>query len=303
MEANRHIFLGFVPYALVHPLFFRLRGISGFFSRLFPDLDSTLTKARMDFTVEDYVSYSLINYFCYAVVFGGLLAFIGFNSRNPLFSGDVVRSSLIGFVGFFTLLAMLVVLMSLMPKMQAKRISKNTDKMLLYAMKDLLLQVSSGTSLYASMVVIAESNYGEVSRFFDRAVRKINVGLPMKDVLESMIAQTDSEYMKRALWQMITSLRAGADLRRTLGSVIEELNNDQKNQIMSYSRESNLWSLFYMLFAVAIPTIGSTMLVILSTFAGFGLSRVSFIVFIVVCFFIQILLVMFVKTRRPVVQF
>ena len=64
-----------------------------------------------------------------------------------------------------------------------------------------------------------------------------------------------------------------------------------------------MWSLIYMLFAVAIPTIGSVMLVILSSFAGMGLGKPFFIVFICICFFIQFVLVGFIKTRRPVVQF
>ena len=88
-----------------------------------------------------------------------------------------------------------------------------------------------------------------------------------------------------------------------LQAIISDLDTEQKSKIMSYSRELNLWSLVYMLFAVAIPTIGSTMLVILSTFAGFGISQQIFITFLVICFFIQFFLMNFVKVRRPIVQF
>jgi len=81
------------------------------------------------------------------------------------------------------------------------------------------------------------------------------------------------------------------------------LNDAQKGKIMNYARELNLWSLIYMMFAVAIPTIGSTMMVILSTFAGFGVSKQMFVSFIALCFAIQFIMVNFVKARRPVVQF
>jgi len=301
---NTHrIFLGFFPYGLAHPFFFRLRGLTSHLVRFFPDLGKNLKKTGLDFTPEDYFAYGLISYIWFALIFGGLMTFVGFNSPNPVLQGSLEKSILIGALSGFALLFMFIILMVMMPRIQAKSKAKEIDKTLLYAMKDLLLQVNAGGTLYSAMVSIAESGYGEVSNVFDKAVRDINVGRPMKDVLEELINTTDSEYLRRSLWQMIASLRAGADLRRTLGGVIEELNDEQKSQIMSYSRELNLWSLFYMMFAVAIPTIGSTMLVILSTFAGFGVTRGTFIFFIIVCFFVQVALIMFVKTRRPVVQF
>ena len=44
----------------------------------------------------------------------------------------------------------------------------------------------------------------------------------------------------------------------------------------------------------------SAMMVILSSFAGFGITKGFFIVFIIICFIIQIILIGFIKTRRPV---
>tara|TARA_Y100000310_G_scaffold343799_1_gene453092 strand:- start:4018 stop:4275 length:258 start_codon:yes stop_codon:yes gene_type:complete len=82
--------------------------------------------------------------------------------------------------------------------------------------------------------------------------------------------------------------------------LIDDLTLDQRNRIKKYAAELNLWSLLYLLFAVAVPTIGATMLVILSSFAGFGVTQGFFIIFISICFIIQLILIGFVKTRRPV---
>lgn len=76
---------------------------------------------------------------------------------------------------------------------------------------------------------------------------------------------------------MINSIKSGSNIKKTLKSITKELSSEQRTKIANYSRELNLWSLIYMLFAVAVPSIGSTMLVILSSFAGFGIDRPMFI--------------------------
>jgi hypothetical protein len=44
-------------------------------------------------------------------------------------------------------------------------------------------------------------------------------------------------------------------------------------------------------------------LVVLSAFANFGISQTVFVGFVIVCVFVQIVLIQFVKSRRPNVQF
>ena len=91
-------------------------------------------------------------------------------------------------------------------------------------------------------------------------------------------------------------------MKSSLQVIITELVKDQRARIEIYAKELNLWSLIYMMFAVAIPSISATMLVILSSFAGFGVTRASFIGFLGITVFIQIALIGLIKTRRPVVS-
>jgi len=153
------------------------------------------------------------------------------------------------------------------------------------------------------MISISKSSYGEVSEEFDKAVKKINLGMPVDKALEIIATESRSEYLRRTMWQILNTVRAGASIEGALRSIISSLLTDQRAKIRDYAHELNLWSLIYMLFAVAIPSIGITMLIILSSFAGMNITTSTLISFIVLSFVVQFVLIGFVKSRRPVIEF
>ncbi|MFW5746189.1 MAG: type II secretion system F family protein [Nanoarchaeota archaeon] len=298
LEQNTHVFLGVLPYPFVRPFFRRFRGINSMILRFMPSIREAIRKSDVDLLPEDYITSGSLSYLLLATLFSAFIIWIALVSKRPQVTA--IRMGLGAGLGIYFLL-MLVLLR--MPAIQARTKAEECDKYLLYALKDVVLQISSGRTLYETIRDIGNAGYSSVSEEFARTARKIESGVPLREALEGMANSTDSAYLRKASLQMINSLRAGADLRSTLDSIILELNEAQKSKIMNYARELNLWSLVYMMFAVAIPTIGSTMMVILSTFAGFGVSRQLFLMFIGICFVIQFTLMNFVKARRPVVQF
>lgn len=298
IEKNYHVFLGIIPYNFVKHLFRPLKGVSSLIIHFFSDLPRNLKKTDIDLDPEDYITTGLVSYTFFGVVFGVLIWWLATMRDRP-----DPQPLVFGLLAGFVIILLFLILLVRMPSIQSKTRADDCDQYLLYALKDVVLQLSSGGTLFSALREVAKSGYGEVSKEFDIVVRKVGVGLPMRRALEEMTLRNDSDYLKKTAWQMINNIRAGADLQVTLGSIIKDLDNTQKTKIMNYARELNLWSLVYMMFAVAIPTIGSTMLVILSTFAGFGVTKATFISFVVLCFIVQFIMMNFVKARRPVVQF
>jgi pilus assembly protein TadC len=188
------------------------------------------------------------------------------------------------------------------PCILAGKKAEQVDKNLVFALKDVSLQVSSGVSLYNALINISKSGYGEVSKEFEKAAKSVNAGVPMNKALEKMAVESKSEYLRKTVWQLVNTLKAGASLKGALQAITRDLTSDQRNKISSYAKELNLWSLVYMLFAVAIPTIGSTMMIILSSFSGIGITKGVFIAFLAFTVIIQYILIGFVKTRRPIVN-
>ena len=281
--------------SVVRPFF----GIGKFLSKLHSGLSFDLKESDLDFKVEHYAGAAFFNSFIYFLIFFILIFLLSFRIAGR----ELIQSLVFGLaIGLGLALLFFIVLLRY-PKILAGKKAEEVDKTLLYALKDLLLQVSSGVSLYNSFVNIANAKYGLVSKEFKIAAQEINTGIPMGKALENMAIRTKSAYLRRSLWQLVNTLKAGASLKGSLKTIIDDLTRDQRSKIKDYARELNLWALIYMLFAVAIPTLGVTMLVVLSGFAGFGVNAGTFFFLVIVAIFVQIVIIGFIKTRRPVVQF
>jgi pilus assembly protein TadC len=275
-----------------------LYGLGAILAKLSPSLERDLNQADMKVEVEGFMVAVLINALLFAVILGGLFIFLLFDQGRTVL--EAIQTGLLIALGLFVLFGGVLLRY---PKVNAGKKAEQIDRLLLFALKDIYLQVSSGVSLYIAFVTVANAGYGTVSKEFKKVVNDMNRGITMADALNKMAEKSKSDYLKRTLWQIINTLKAGASVKGALKTIIRELTSAQERKIKDYAKELNLWSLIYMLFAVAIPTIGATMLVILSGFAGFKITPVSFVSFIGITMFFQLALIGFIKTRRPVVQF
>ncbi len=267
-------------------------------SQFIPGLKYDLVKANYDVTASEYVSYS----FVHAKIFAILSFLLLFPLSILVAERTFLASFQIGFIASLAVFVLFFIALLKYPTISAGKISEQIDKNLVYGLKDLLLQVSSGITLDQAIANVADADYGQISQEFDKITRDIKTGTPMIKALEKMALTTKSQFLKRTVWQMVNSIRAGTNVKGALKTVIQELITEQQNSIKNYAKELNLWTLMYMLFAVAIPSIGGTLLIVLSSFAGAGLSKASFILFLLMGFIIQIGLIEFIKSRRPVIN-
>jgi len=297
-KKETHVFLSLIPPNLIINLARRLNLVHKFFKIFNPELDQDLKDINHVYSSEEYIGVGVVSYNLLGLILGFLIYWLATQKERPLniaiLSGVGVWFVIIFFLGYFLVK---------LPKSNLKAKSVSIDGSLNFALKELLLQNKSGSSLFEGLVSIANSNYGDLSDEFDILVRRVNAGVPLEQALENMVSKARSSYFKKAIWQLINSVKTGSDLDSTILPIIEEIDAFQKTQIQNYSRELNLWSLVYMMFSVAIPTIGSTMLVVLSVFANMGVSQTFFIGFAFSCMFIQIILIFLVKSRRPNISF
>lgn len=274
-------------------------GVSHNFAKKFPEMKVDLQASGLEMQDFEYIAMVIVNILFMFFLFFFLLFVLNYQVQfKPL--ADSLRESLLYSFGIGLLIAYALVRY---PKIIAGKKAEQIDKNLVYALKDLLLQISSDVSLYNGFVNVSKAGYGLVSDEFEKVAQAINTGTPMDVALERLAVNTESEYLKRTTWQLINTIKAGASLKGALRAIVKDLTMEQRSKIRDYAHELNLWSLIYMMFAVAVPTLGAVMLVILSSFGGMGVTQGMFIAFLVLCFLIQIVLIGFIKARRPVVQF
>ncbi|MBD3388467.1 MAG: hypothetical protein GF416_05295 [Candidatus Altiarchaeales archaeon] len=274
----------------------RLEDFGIFLTEFMPELKSDIVYSSIDMTAEEYMVSSVAS----ALLLGALMFTFTYipvsvlelaPGNEMLFSG--VPALVVMGLDFFVLLRY--------PKILSFKRAELVDRDLVYALKDLLLNISAGLSLFESIKKISDADYGFVSRDMKTVVENTKQGMPLDDALEDLALKTSSEHMRNALWQTINAVKAGASVKDALAGIIDALMREQKRKIMNYIQELNVLSMIYMLFAVAVPTIITTVLVVLTSLMGTGVDENIYMFVIGICILVQIFLVGFIKSRRPVV--
>ena len=130
------------------------------------------------------------------------------------------------------------------PKIASKQLAGLIEQDLLFALRTMLIQISSGTSLFETIKSISKSNYGQVSKEFELVVKDINSGMSETKALERLAFKTKSEVLKKTIWQIITTLKSGGSLTNALHAQVDSFVEQQRESIKRYSAELNLWTLF-----------------------------------------------------------
>lgn len=292
----------------------RFRGFGDRFSILFAGLEYDLKLSESELSEGEYIVASALNAFLWmllmllltvALFFArGMLTLAeiqaGFSSPEALAAFALHNMPL-----FAPPLATFVLMFFFFiryPRIVAGKIVEAIDKDLVYALRDLMLQINSGVSLYDAMRNVSRSGYGKVSEEFAKVVQDISTGEAQDVALEKMALRTQSEFLRRTIWQLVTALKAGASLQGALNSILQTLRRYQSQNVKAYTQELNLWILVYIFVSVAIPSLFITLLVILSTFGGVGVNESFIIMLVIGCFIGEFVLMEYIKIRRPVLR-
>jgi len=261
----------------------------------YPNVRYDLRNIGVDFPAEHYCSAAFLSALIWAIV---VLSFLGiFLSAIPTIP-MALKIALPLFVGFLAMLISAVFYL-FYPKMMGKSIGTTIDRELIFAMRDMLIQISSGIPLFTVIENLGTSNYGYVSMEFKRVATSVKGGNSLLNELELMAIRTQSEYLKKISWQLVTAIRSGANLTSTLKSVVKVLVDYQFSISKSFNAELNFIILIFMLVSAVLPTIGTTVLVIFSVFGMFGISSEVLAAVVAVSFFVQAGIVAYVYTKRP----
>jgi len=176
--------------------------------------------------------------------------------------------------------------------------AKAIDKDVLFAGRFLLIKLNSGKPLINALIEASES-YGVANAYFKEIVRSIELGTPLEKSLEVASDDCPSKRMKRILFQMNNALKIGIDVTKNLEAELEEIAYEQLIEIQKYGRKLNSLTLFYMLFAVVVPSLGMTMFMVVAGLVSLTITPSTFFVFIFFLLIIELMFVTLFKSIRP----
>jgi len=152
-------------------------------------------------------------------------------------------------------------------------------------------------------MVNASKNFEVIGKYFREITDKVDLGTSIEDALNEAVEFIPSNDFRKILWQMINSIRTGSDISKSLYSAMEQITKDQVNEVNKYGKKLNPLAMFYMIIAVILPTLGVTMLIILSSFIQFELSLTILIALACFLGFVQFMFISVVKLSRPPIEF
>ena len=256
-----------------------------------PELNVKLKQAGMDDSVEIFIKKSLLG-----------ATYLGLGLTLTLFLFFAKQIGIGGAILLFPVLY--VVALTYLLRIPDARIIKREQEInreILFAGRFLIIELQSGVALYDSLKN-ASKHYKALGESLREIINKIDMGTPIEDAINESIEHVPSKNFRRMLYQIINSLRTGANIGDALISVVEQITRDQIIEISKYGRKLNPIAMFYMMVAVIIPSLGITMLVVLSTLMGLALNLGVLLGIAAGIGAIQFVFLMIIKNSRPAVE-
>jgi flagellar protein FlaJ len=262
---------------------------------LFPHLDWNLKRSGYTIDSSQYLSVLL---YMSALVFTMFALLV----TAPIMLTKGIQASYPAIILTIGATMLSLVYMLLIPSVKMSRRAILIDMDLEYMLKDMQIQLSAGVPLFDTLVNVARGEYGECSRICEGIIQEVEQGKAMTDVLDDVGMWSPSEYFRKTLWQIVNALKSGSDVSQALDVISNDIRMEKENKIKEYGKELNLYGLIYLMLAVIIPSMGVTLLVILSSFMGKGIISESIFYLILLGLAVfQFMFILFVRSKRPTI--
>jgi archaeal flagellar protein FlaJ len=261
--------------------------LSKIVARNFPDLRMKLAQARIHETPEEYVKKTF-----------AISMLLAFGLTIILFSFTKKPGLLLGFPFIYALS-----FFYLIHRADAKiaRIQKEISKEIVFAGRFLIIEIESGVPMYRSFQNMGR-NYETIGKYFNEVVQRVDLGTSMEESLNEAVQLAPSNDLRRLFWQILNSLKTGSEVGPALNNVVDQIVREQQIAVKEYGRKLNPMAMFYMMIAIIIPSLGTIMLLVLSTFLGIQMGLLLFSIIVGVNILIQLMFLIMIKAQRPPVD-
>jgi pilus assembly protein TadC len=295
MQIKRIPFM-LIPLSSAQGIGSRFRGVGIRILAFYPSVRYDLRSLGLELPPENYCTIAFFSAMIWAILVTFVIGMMLFIAGGTL---PLPVKIFVPFLAMFVFTLLVLVVHLAYPKIISGGISAKVDRELIFAMRDMLIQISSGVPFFTVVENIGSSNYEYLSDEFKDVANRVKAGSPLLDEIENMAIRTQSEYLKKTSWQLVTAIRTGANLTTTLKSIVKVLVDYQFSLSKSFNAELNFIILVYLMISAVLPTIGTTVLVIFSVFGMLGITSDVFMGIIFLSFFGQMGIIAYVNSKRP----
>jgi Flp pilus assembly protein TadB len=190
------------------------------------------------------------------------------------------------------------------PQARAIRSRKNIEAEIISAIRFLILDLKANAPIYHAIQNLTK-NFDETGKYFNDVIAKVQLGSSLENALTEEVEVVPCEDFRVLLWQMISHLQTGADIVSSLETIVKDISEKQRLEFKKYGKKLNALSIFYMIIAIILPTIGFTLVTAALIFIGVPINE-SFL-YIVLGFWMifsimQLLFLSMSGANRPVIE-
>ncbi len=186
------------------------------------------------------------------------------------------------------------------PLVMIRKRQRELDREVLFAGRYLQVKLQSGKPLLNALTEAAGS-YGVAGKYFKEIVDDINIGTPIEKALENAMKYSPSQRFKKILFQVNNALKIGINVGDSLTNVLDEIATEQLLDIKEYSEKLSSLSLFYMMGAIVLPSLGTAMLAVIGSLIGFLTDNESAkYIFALICVFLIVLQGIFMMVFKSI---
>jgi len=292
-----------LPYPAIKPFGAPFKGFGSKILSSFPKLEEELAQAKMSIPAEDYASlmvFGIIFYFLFFAILSAILIGKFVTNGSTIVGVFIPHSILVGLAIGLTFSLMIFVQLMAYPKIKIKKRIRAIEASLVYALRNMLVQLRSGVSLFDSLCMIAYSKrYGKLGEEIKETVDEINSGVSEEEALKSLGEKNPSIYLRKVIWQIVNGMHAGSDITDVLAESVSTITREQQIDIERYGNSLKLLSLMYLMIGVIIPALGLTFLIVIGSFPRIEISEITFWFLLGVVLVCEFMFVGLMKSKRP----
>ena len=293
----------FLPLPALKKVAMPFLGLGYRVAKAFPYLELELKQAGIDANGEEYAAIMVFSFILYFVIFALISSML--LSRwvtNKYFSLWIVKipeAYLLGLTLGLIAAALIFMQMSMYPKIKVKKKIREIESNLVYALRTMLVQIKSGISLFDSLNMIANGDFGLLSVEIQKAIDEINTGVTEQSALQNIATKNPSPYLRKVVWQLVNGMKAGADVSNVLKESVRSMTREQEIQIQRYGSSLRVLSLIYLMLGVIIPALGVTFLIVLGSFPKIQIGEMTFWTLLLGVVIAEFMYLGIIKSKRP----
>ncbi len=263
--------------------------------RWVPSLKHKLRQTDIPDTADEFIKKMLVASFLPSL---GIGMFLAGGTRDFLGQKGSLLLALCAFPAIFLLVAFYLFKI---PDYKIRKKEIGISREIVFAARFLMIEIESGVPIYNAFINVSRV-YPVVGAYFKSIVDQIDMGTSIEDAINDTIELVPSQDLRKIMWQVLNSIKTGADVSGALNAVLDQIINDQKIEVEEYGRKLNPLAMFYMLMAVILPSLGSTMLIIFASFIGIQMKLPMLLTIAGLLAFMQFMFYGLIKSARPAVE-